>query len=315
MQSDHARGGYTLSNLLSAIRDPGLFVRETERVLLKRKFGREFGQGIDVMDADWDNLLILDACRFDYFAEQNHIDGELDRAVSRGSNSREFIEANFADGRFHDTVLVTANPFVERLDDDTFFRICYSEVLEEWDGSLNTVPPSAVVETAIEMHERYPDKRLIAHFMQPHAPYIGPTGRELVERCEFGVFNPEMERDGIPSDGIVDVIEDGSVSEEELRRAYVENVEIAIEHAESLVEALDGRSVITADHGEALGERGLFRRHYGHGPRLYTPELRVVPWHVVPADERRTVTAGEPESFERLDGETRDSRLQALGYK
>jgi hypothetical protein len=242
------------------------------------------------------------------------MDGELDRIVSQGSHSREFTEATFSGESFHDTILVTANPFIENIADDVFFRVCYSEVLDRWDDSLKTVPPGAVVDLTVEMHEKYPDKRIISHFMQPHAPYIGPTGRKLYEQNQFGVFNPNTDELDVPDAGIASAVNEGYVDRETLRKAYAENVEIALEHAEKLIQQLDGRSVITADHGEALGERGVFLKHYGHSPHLYIPELRIVPWFVVPGENRRTVTAGTPASYERLDEQTRDSRLQALGY-
>ena len=308
---------YTLSNLRRAVTEPSLFAREGERVLSRLVFQRTHDPGIDVMSETWDNLLILDACRADSLAALDVIDGEFRTVVSRGSSSREFIEANFAGRRLHDTVLVTANPFVEILSDDVFFEVCYAELFERWDDELKTIPPEAVVDAALRMRERHPNKRLLVHFMQPHAPYIGPTGQELYERYEFGVFNPRvMERQGI--DGahanVREAVRDGPIREAELKQAYAENVRIAADHAKELVDRLDGRSVITADHGEMLGERVLVSKRYGHAPGVYTPELRVVPWLVVESDEPRHVTEGEPSGFARLDDETRETRLEALGY-
>jgi hypothetical protein len=299
---------------MAAIRNPDLFVEEFERMFLKQIFQYRYGSGIDVMDRDWDNLIILDACRVDYFAKHNRMDGELQRVVSKGSSSGEFIEGNFSNGTFHDTILVTANPFVEEIGDDVFFRVRYSDVFDSWDDSLKTIPPESIVDITLEMHERYPDKRLVAHFMQPHAPYIGPTGRELSERNGFGVFNPNLDAFDIHDAGIPGAIDEGYVDEHELRQAYAENVEIALDHAQRLVDGLNGKSVITADHGEGLGERGLLLRHYGHSRRLYTPELRIVPWFVISSEDRRSVTTGEPVGFEGLDERTLDSRLHELGY-
>lgn len=37
-----------------------------------------------VMDEDWDNLLILDACRFDMFENRNILPGQLDYIYSKG---------------------------------------------------------------------------------------------------------------------------------------------------------------------------------------------------------------------------------------
>lgn len=308
---------YSLSKLRAAVRDPSAFVREGERLLSKAVFLLRHGPGMDVMAADWDNLLILDACRADYFAEHNLIEGDLRRVVSRGSSSREFIEANFAGRELHDTVLVTSNPFVEELSDDVFCDVHYAELFDQWDEELGTIPPGAVVDAAVRMNERYPHKRLVVHFMQPHAPYIGPTGRELHERHEFGVFNPEMMNRAafdLPRTGVAQAVEEGLIGEEELRQAYAENVDIAVEHAAELVDRLDGKSVVTADHGELLGERLLVTKRYAHPGRYYVPELRLVPWLVVDAVDRRDVTTGEPSGFDRLEDTVRESHLDALGY-
>ena len=62
------------------------------------------------MDADWDVLLILDACRFDLFSDVIDIPGDLRRVHSLGSSTEEFLRANFANETLHDTVYVTANP-------------------------------------------------------------------------------------------------------------------------------------------------------------------------------------------------------------
>jgi hypothetical protein len=309
-------GGYSLSELLSALKQPSKFVYELEHLLSKYLFTRRFGHGIDVIAEDWDNLVILDACRTDYFSTHNELDGELQSVVSQGANSREFIDANFKNRKLHDTVYVTANPFVELLSDDVFFKVYYSELFEQWDDTLQTIPPKAVVEATVRMHEEYPNKRIIAHFMQPHAPYIGPTGRELYERYEFGVFNTEIgdrEEFDLPEVNIPQAVNQGPIQEDELRQAYSENVQIAADHAKQLVGRLGGKSIITADHGEMLGERVLVSKKYGHD-RAYAPELRVVPWLVVDADERRAVTESEPVGFDRLDEGLRESRLSALGY-
>ena len=51
--------------------------------------------GINIFHEDWDNLIILDACRYDYFKQLNDMDGELEYRISRGSQSREFMRGNF----------------------------------------------------------------------------------------------------------------------------------------------------------------------------------------------------------------------------
>lgn len=70
------------------------------------------GTGIDIFERDWDNLIILDACRFDIFARVNEIEGSLEAVRSRGSSTSEFIRENFAGRQFYDTVFVSSNTMV-----------------------------------------------------------------------------------------------------------------------------------------------------------------------------------------------------------
>lgn len=76
---------YSLRNLRRAIRNPSLVLGEINKYLLKanKAYHDRFAQreGTFVMEADWDNLLILDGCRYDVFAERNDIDGDLSRRI------------------------------------------------------------------------------------------------------------------------------------------------------------------------------------------------------------------------------------------
>lgn len=89
-----------------------------------------------------------------------------------------------------------------------------------------------------------------------------------------------------------------------------------MEHAAELLNQLPGKSVITADHGEMLGEQVIpFTRYrYAHPYGTYISELRIVPWLETSSDSRRDVIAEEPIGFERLDDDIINDRLQALGY-
>jgi len=106
---------------------------------------------------------------------------------------------------------------------------------------------------------------LIVHFLQPHVPLIGETGLEIYQRIaaegdlsalsrggrgdRFGALNVQL-YDIIESDEFdIDVAD--------LRRAYVENLEIVLPSVDRLIRELDGKSVVSADHGELLGERLL----------------------------------------------------------
>ncbi|ELZ52531.1 hypothetical protein C467_13974 [Halorubrum hochstenium ATCC 700873] len=263
------------------------------------------------MDEDWDNLILLDACRYDYFEELSDADGELRTKASRGKKSWEFIEENFVGRELHDTVYVTANPFSTDIPERTFFDVEHPHATR-WDDRIGTVQPDEVVTAAIEAHERYPDKRLIVHFMQPHRPYIGETAEKLRGRLDLQGYGDHDE--GIQIWGAV---KQGDVSIEEIRQAYSESTEIALQHIDELLTELPGKSVVSSDHREMLGERvfPFTTRVWGHMEGFDTPKLREVPWLVVDAEERREVLSEEPvESETDLNDTEITDRLEALGY-
>ncbi|WP_152419375.1 hypothetical protein [Halobiforma nitratireducens] len=110
---------YNIDSLQNALQNPSLFVEELNYLLhtrtQKKLFINEHGTGVDVMDKDWDNLILLDACRHDVFKEVNDISGDLQSVVSKGSTSYEFMKENFSGKELHDTVYVTGNGNTEKI--------------------------------------------------------------------------------------------------------------------------------------------------------------------------------------------------------
>lgn len=287
--------------------------------LQNRYYRWKHGQGIDVMVKDWDNLILLDACRFDYFQEVNHLQGRLSQVPSRGGHSWEFMEGNFVDRDLHDTIYVTANPHAEKLEDDVFYTVC--TVLDQWDADRETVMPEDVVSAALDAYEAHPNKRLIVHFMQPHEPWIGPTMEKIRERVSLTGWDNYHGREDASNElqGINpwQAVRKGKVSESEMQQAYRESLQIVLDQVQELVNELDGKSVISADHGELLGERiGPFLpRRFGHPHNIYLKESCLVPWLELPYDSRRDIVAEKPIGFERLDENLVEQRLEALEYR
>jgi len=64
---------YSPDQVWRGIRLPRRAFLEAWRLYNRRVRGRT---GIEVMAADWDTLVVLDACRYDLFTEINDIEGE-----------------------------------------------------------------------------------------------------------------------------------------------------------------------------------------------------------------------------------------------
>lgn len=283
--------------------------RDVYRLALRinRKWYNRGGTSeFDPMAEPWDNLLILDAARPEYLDETT--ERECGSVAMPSSSSGDFMEAVWNGRTFHDTVYVTTNPHAGTTLDDGVFHAVYSLLETDWDSETETVPPERVVKRAADIHEQHPDKRLIVHFMQPHYPFLGETGSEidtsiaqsLGESSKPNPWNEAMWGD-IDTDALVE--------------AYRENHEIAMHAAEKLVEQLAGRTVITADHANLIGERGtpIPVRQYGHPINFQHPKVTRVPWIKIDG-ERRTVTADPPQSAVDIEDDVVSDRLEALGY-
>jgi hypothetical protein len=80
---------------------------------------------------------------------------------------------------------------------------------------------------------------------------------------------------------------------------------------------LQGKTVVTADHGQMIGERSapLPVTDYGHPPGLYTEQLVKVPWLIYENGPRREITADAAASEDAdVSEEAVQDRLADLGY-
>ncbi len=258
------------------------------------------------MENDWDNLIILDACRFDMFRELNTIDGELTAATSKGSTTGEFLNKNFTDQKYQGTVYISANPHVQNHNIDTKFVDRMRLWETHWNNGLGTVHPSDVVDQSISMLERYANKRLIVHFIQPHYPFIGETGKEI----DHGTMTGDGKiMDRREYDTIWSRLESGEISKDVVWDSYLENLELTLPYVKALVDTLDGKSIITSDHGNSLGRFNV----YGHPGNHYLSELVKIPWLVADYNERRTITYSNITDEDGLSSSV-NSRLNDLGY-
>lgn len=261
---------------------------------------RKIGTGIHIMDEDWDNLILLDAYRADYFKEYSSLDGELSTVVSKANHSHEFVVKNFKNKQYHDTVLITSNVWYQKspyINDSTFHAAINPVGIE----SPTETNPELVTEAAIDAIERFPNKRFIVHYMSPHTPHIGDTSDHF--------------RDKIGDDfsDMCNLYRQGKVSKDQLERSYIETIRFIEDEIQELLEDLEGKTVISSDHGENLGEKQHGMTLLNHGNP--SPECRYVPWLEMDFESRKEITEDPPVGFENLDDEVVGKRLKALGYK
>ncbi|ESP90012.1 hypothetical protein [Candidatus Halobonum tyrrellensis] len=293
--------------------NPNLLARKLSQTYNRlRSQGGYNPNGIDFLEQDWDNLLILDACRYDLFEELNDIPGDLRRVESRGSATPEFLRGNFDGKQLLDTVYVTTNPMLYRHRDALdveFHAVVDLWRGETWDDEHETVLPEVVTAEAKRVADDYPDKRLVVHYMQPHYPFI--EAETTFDKGHIGDDSP----DGLTTwmqvlTGEIDI------DEETLWNAYADNLRRALPHVKELTEYLTGKTVVTSDHGNMFGERAspLPIREWGHPPGIWTDELVEVPWLELTNGDRRAVVSEPPDELSSEDDESVQDRLESLGY-
>jgi hypothetical protein len=132
--------------------------------------------------------------------------------------------------------------------------------------------------------------RVIAHYQQPHLPFRRGTGVDV--------------------DGSAwELYQCGELGHDDMWSRYEDNLRWVLDDVGLLLDNVDAdRVVITADHGNALGENG----YYGHFPYVRSDGMRSVPWvEVGPAeDSGRHEPGGRPDA--NPDAER---RLEQLGYR
>ena len=274
------------------------------------------------LESEWDYCLVLDACRYDVFAEvyDEYLDGTLEKRESIGSSTPEWAYRTFTEE--HDIAYFSGNPFINSLgiplnelkwgascDYEWTATEHISDVIdvwkEGWDDDLGTVPPESLAES-LERHSDTDDQteRTVLHYMQPHAPYLSRGKGRKLKQIQKGIRNQEdaeeVANDGTLSSlsdklrpkveekldgselaqkaglwlelGPTDVLKNGT--REAALALYEENLRIALEEVAEIVDELDGDVVVTADHGEAFGEEGVWEHHI----ETYIPPLMEVPW-------------------------------------
>lgn len=264
-----------------------------------------FDSSISVMKEDWDNLIILDACRFDLFKSCWNGPGNLSKVISKGSNTPEWLRRSFND-EYPDTVYVSANPQVQANNISKRFHSHLKVWESDWNDDLQTVLPEVMSQKTISTVKKYPNKRIISHWIQPHYPFIGKTGRDIEHGTITGEGAIENRNDN-PT--IWDQLQRGKVNREIVWQAYKENLELAIPEIKRTIKNINGKTIVTSDHGNVFGRFGL----YGHPGNKYIKELVEVPWLNI-NDQRRDIY---DEGLMEQSGQSEviEERLRNLGYK
>jgi hypothetical protein len=247
--------------------------------------------GFYIFNEQWDNLILLDACRYDIFKEECHkiqIDGKIEERKSRGSHTTTFLKENFPKRKYNDIVYITANPYVNKLVGNKVFKVV-SVWLDDWDDKYHTVLPETMYQRTLEELSSYPEKKFIIHFMQPHYPYIGYNLGfryldDLKESIIAGKTRKELKKNKQNFFRFYGIDLYSKIEIDSHFELYRSNLRKVLPYVKKLANQLPGKTVVSADHGEALGEylHPLVPiKIFGHNECFRMPVLINIPWLVL----------------------------------
>lgn len=270
-----------------------------------RRTDTVYSPGQHIFERDWDVLILLDACRVDLMHEVEDAYDFLDEPgthVSVGSSSIQWMERTFTDEyaeELRETVYVTGNPFSKRVLSDNDLLALDEVWRYGWDDDAGTIPARSITDRAIAAGREHDSKRLIVHYMQPHFPSV-PT--PLTDG-----MNAETLGDGEGWNSPWHRLRKGELDYETVWAAYRENLHYVLKDLSTLLANLNAdRAVISADHGNAAGELGV----YGH-PKIPLSPIREVPWYVTSSTDTGEY---EPELEQEAEQGGVEDKLTALGY-
>jgi hypothetical protein len=259
---------------------------------------------VRVMEENWDYLIVLDACRYDTFREV--VDAGANYVISGGTHTQGWLKWNFRK-KYKDVIYIAGNPHFasahlkKTLGFNPFYMV--EEVWDYgWDSNLKTVPPGQATDAALRTLRRYPEKRMIVHYNQPHHPFLGD--KELTERDDGTWHTLEEGLWGGQKTTVWTLARQGKMSIDRVEKAYRGNLKIVMKEVDRLKEKLPARVILTADHGDLFGEWGL----YGHGSPLRVEGLVKVPWVILKDEKRQRM-------YNKLDIEKRRMKAKIVKLK
>ena len=264
--------------------------------------------GVNIFEREWDLLVVLDACRYDELAAMEpelDVDWRVKQTTSIDTATFRWLPRTFRAMPDNEHVAyITANPYSTRFESKD---IPEPDTLDEvwryaWDEGTGTVLPRPVTDRAISTGRNGDHDRVIVHYLQPHAPFLD---RSIgVESSHFDI---EDDDDGM---GIWAQVQRGDIPRDEAIQGYRENLRRVTEDVQLLLTNFDAETaVITSDHGEAFGEKGI----YGHPAAVDIDSLTAVPWVSTSARDSESYT---PDTVsDHVEDVNVDDRLAALGYR
>jgi len=275
-----------------------------------QRIGKRLNYGKSPWELDWDVMIILDACRADLFNEVAPTHGvysefaSVNQIYSHASASQEWLKKTFTQGpeeRVKETYYVTSNGFSGMVQNQGLLGL-----EEVWryaiDSDVGITRSEAVTDVALDIYRNTTAQKYIFHYVPPHAPFLHCAGKYNSIATEIGAGDTQNVWKGL---------EEGKYELSEVWEDYGKNLFNVLDHVETVIENVSGKVAVTADHGNCVGEWGI----YGHPPYVPVPAVKKVPWAIAEGKGKRNYEIqGYKQKQDETDSEDVMDHLKNLGY-
>lgn len=260
----------------------------------------------EIEKKNWDILIILDACRYDNFKTvyNDFFSGyDLKNKISPTTDTQLWVNSMFLNKHCSDIIYITPIVCIDVwLPKHSLFLIVKSWK-KNWNSEYGIVMPDGTNKAFYDTIKSHPEKRYVIHYGQPHTPYINIVPdiprtindtltrikSSIIKNVLFDVWSkiqfPDtwlwyinqflMIKSKKSNNGYTYFDQVYNLGGwEGIRNAYINNLRYVLSYVKAIVDKYpDKNFVITADHGEYLGEDEKFG-HKGKKGKV----INEVPW-------------------------------------
>jgi len=177
----------------------------------------------------------------------------------------------------------------------------------------NEAIPHILTDRTIAVGREIEWDRLIVHYTLPHLTFIADALDWEPEESSMAdlIAGPKATRQLRPEEQSYGPARRGEVSTSKMRAAYRNNLELALEYVDILLENVDAdTTLISADHGEGFGEYGV----WGHPFGWPLAPVKTVPTVTTTATDERTYESQHEPLKRTPTEEERREFLETMGY-
>jgi len=216
---------------------------------------------------NWKTLIILDACRYDVFKQHvyNYLDGSLMPVLSPSCVTSDWLNTIWSGKLWKkDVIYISGNPSINRRTLRTVAKV-HEAWRYGWSDKYMTMDPAALSEAfriealRLKLSGKSGHMRFVLHYVKPHAPYKNFTKILRKHMPEYDVLLANRLTNEIITLSILyELFKKKEAVDAFLKKLYIENLKWVLKEVSKIIDCLPKPVVITADHGELLGECNLF---------------------------------------------------------